>query len=251
MDLTKELERAERAARAAGEQLRKHAASDQTILSQEGRDVKLQADQDAEAVILEILRESPFAILAEESGEHGEIASDLPLWVVDPLDGTYNYSRQIPFCAVSIALCRGEEPLLGVIYDFNRDEMFCGIVGQGATLNGTPIRVSEVRDRSQAVLVTGVPARSVFTPEVLMQFAQRMAVFKKVRLMGSAAVMLAYVCCGRADAYLENEIMFWDVAAGIALIRAAGGWVHIEPSEHIAWGRRVRCAADGSLWEGI
>jgi len=248
-DLTRELQLAEKAARQAGQRLLAHMSDTQDILSQEGRDIKLQADQDAEALILGILAESGHAVLAEESGEHGDLEPEALAWVVDPLDGTFNYSRQIPFCAVSIALCRGNAPLLGVIYDFNKDELFSGIVGRGATLNGQPISVSSNTERRQAVLVTGVPARAEFTPEVLTQYVYRLAAFKKVRLLGSAAVMLCYVACGRADAYLENEIMFWDVAAGVALVRAAGGWAVIEESERIAWGCRVRCACSQALWD--
>ncbi len=249
MQFSKELSLAEAAAREAGALLRSHMQSEQTVLSQEGRDIKLQADRDAEALILARLAESGHAVLAEESGEHGDLAGDTLAWIVDPLDGTFNYSREIPVCAVSIGLCRGRTPLLGVIYDFNRDELFSGVVGEGAWLNGKPIRVTTESQTHQAVLCTGVPSRSNFSEESLLLFIHRIKSFKKVRLIGSAAVMLAYVACGRADAYLENEIMWWDVAAGLALIQAAGGWTEVNDSPGIPWGCRVRCAGNPAVWE--
>lgn len=249
MQFSKELSLAESAAREAGARLKAHMQSKQTVLCEEGRDIKLQADRDAEAIILARLAESGHAVLAEESGEHGDLNEEALSWIVDPLDGTFNYSREIPVCAVSIGLCRGRTPLLGVIYDFNRDEMFTGIVGEGAWLNGAPMRVSSVSQTSQAVLCTGVPSRSNFSEESLLLFIHRIKSFKKVRLIGSAAVMLAYVACGRADAYLENEIMWWDVAGGLAIVQAAGGCTELMDSPDIPWGCRVRCAGNAAVWE--
>lgn len=249
MNLSSERMLAEAAAKEAGAQLRAHMQTPQTVLSQIGRDIKLQADQDAEALILARLAPTGHAVLAEESGEHGQLDGDALNWVVDPLDGTFNYSRRIPICAVSIALCKGRTPLLGVIYDFNCDELYSGVVGEGAWFNGHRMRVSEVRATRDAVLCTGVPARSDFSSEVLTDYVHRIKSFKKVRLIGSAAVMLAYVACGRADAYMENDIMWWDVAAGLALVQAAGGWTEVHESDRMAWGCRVRCASHPALWE--
>lgn len=248
MTYSTELALAESAALAAGAQLRAHMQSAQTVLCQEGRDIKLQADRDAEAIILDMLSSSGHAVLAEESGEHGCLEGEVLNWIVDPLDGTFNYSREIPVCAVSIGLCRGRTPLVGVIYDFNRDEMFSGIVGEGAWLNGKPMRVSPITETAQAVLCTGVPTRTDFSEGALLEYLHRIKSFKKVRLIGSAAVMLAYVACGRADAYLENEIMWWDVAGGLAIVQAAGGWTEVFDSPHIPWGCRVRCAGNASVW---
>lgn len=248
MQLAAELSLAEAAAREAGALLRAHMQSEQTVLCQEGRDIKLQADRDAEAIILSRLASSGHAVLAEESGEHGDLNEESLSWIVDPLDGTFNYSREIPVCAVSIGLCRGRTPLLGVIYDFNRDELFSGVVGEGAWLNGKPMRVSTETVTSQAVLCTGVPSRSNFSEASLLEFIHRIKNFKKVRLIGSAAVMLAYVACGRADAYMENEIMWWDVAGGLAIVQAAGGWTELKDSPSIPWGCRVRCAGNAAVW---
>lgn len=249
MSLREELLLAEHAAREAGAVLLANMLNAQTVLCELDRDIKLQADRDAEALILSRLQPTGHPVLAEESGEHGAPGGgDALYWVVDPLDGTFNYSRQFPICAVSIGLCRGDEALLGVIYDFNRDEMFSGIVGEGAWLNGKPMCVSPRAQRAQAVLCTGTPSRGDFSQSVLLDYVQTLASFKKVRLMGSAAVMLAYVASGRADAYMENDIMWWDIAAGLALVRAAGGWCECAESPRIAWGRRVRCAGRAELW---
>jgi myo-inositol-1(or 4)-monophosphatase len=247
MDLAHALELAVDAARAAGNVLRDHTSAQHEVLQLKPRDIKLQADRDAEAIILERLAATGLPILAEESGEVGEISGDGLLWVVDPLDGTQNFSRHLPLCCISIALCRGEEPLLGVIYDFNSEETFSGIPGQGAWLNGVPMRVADTVDRTEAILCTGFPSNPKMPDDLLLDYMRRGQSFKKVRLLGSAALMMAYVACGRVDAYLEIGNYYWDVAAGIALIRAAGGVAYMEDSSRSRWGRQVRCACRDSL----
>ena len=233
------------AARKAGAVLAE--ASRDAVLSSEGRDLKHQADRDAEKAILEYLKEkSLFPVLTEESGVHGKMG-DGPLWIVDPLDGTLNFSRSNPFCCVSIALWQSDQPLMGVVYDFNRDELFSGIVGEGAWVNDQPIRVSEVETKNKAILATGFPTFSDFSNDSLREFVGQVQQYKKVRLFGAAALSLAYVACGRVDAYMENDIMLWDVAAGAALVKAAGGEIEVVQSDRGQWMRRVKCAADSSL----
>jgi myo-inositol-1(or 4)-monophosphatase len=123
------------------------------------------------------------------------------------------------------------EPLLGVVYDFNRDEMFTGLVTEGAWLNGMPIKVSDVVEESKAVLCTGFPISTDFSELALLNFVKDIQSYRKVRLIGSAALSLAYVASGRVDAYQENDIAIWDVAAGIAIVKAAGGVAHFRPSK--------------------
>lgn len=243
-----ELELAVRAAQAAGECLRDAATRPRKVLSEIGRDIKLQADQDAEARILEVLKTSPYPILAEESGEHGMEGCNGPAWIVDPLDGTLNFNRGVPICCTSIALAQGEDLLLGLIYDFNRDELFTGIAGEGAWLNGAPMRVSDVNEPGKAILTTGFPTNRDYADDSLLEFVQYIQRFKKVRLLGSAALMLAYVACGRFEAYAEDDIMFWDVAGGAALVLAAGGYVEMRPSARFKWGRHIRASSAGSVW---
>ena len=223
---------AETAARAAGARLAARDSSWLGTKSDDNRDVKVVADQKSEELIVQILTaDSPFPVLGEEAGWRGQSNADGFNWIVDPLDGSANYARLIPLCCVSIALVQNNEPVLGVIYDFNADEMYGGIVGQGAWLNAQPITTSSVRERSKAILVTGLPVRRDFSPEAMAIFAQDMADWQKVRMIGTAALALAYVASGRADCYREENIMFWDVAAGCALVRAAGGTVSISSGD--------------------
>ncbi len=248
MKWDQELRLAETAARRAGALLRHAMRRDKKVLSEEGHDIKLQADRDAEAVILETLQTSPFNILAEESGEHGALDSGEPFWIVDPLDGTLNFSRNIPLCCISIALSRPDDPIVGVVYDFNADDLFTGIVGGGAWWNGDPMSVSAIADAAQGVLATGFPVNFVYSEAGLQEYLTSVRRFKKVRKFGTAALSLAWVACGRVDAYAEDDIMYWDVAGGLALVRAAGGYVRIEPSSTLKWARKVRCASHESIW---
>lgn len=215
---------AELAAREAGQFLaagpRRHAV----LVHETAHDVKLQADRDAEDRIVDVLTAgSSIPIIAEErAGDTAPQSAGGLSWIVDPLDGTFNYLRGIPFCCVSVALWKDDQPVVGVVYDFDRDEMFSSIVGEGAWVNGVPLRVRNVPP-DRAVLCTGFPAATDFAPEALARLVTQIATFRKVRLIGSAALSLAYVAAGRADAYFERDIRVWDVAAGLALVRAAGG----------------------------
>ena len=193
----------------------------------QGREVKVAADRKAEALILERLRAgSPWPILSEEAGWVEGDGGDL-VWAVDPLDGSVNYINGFPHWGVSIALVRGRDPILGVVALPQLDEVFAGIVGRGATLNGAPMSVSAVTDPNAGVLATGIPARARVDEAGFADFMRVMLAWRKVRMIGSAAAALAYVAAGRADAYRETGSMLWDVAAGCALVRAAGGRVEI------------------------
>ena len=207
-----ELRLAEKAALKAGRFLK--SATEKTITSQEGRDIKLELDVLSENLIKEELHgSSPYAILAEESGFDGA-KDEQPIWIIDPIDGTMNYSRGVPAACVSIALWQGDKPLLGVIYDFNHDELFSAVVLKTAA--------KTAKEKSQAILATGFPTYMKQDTDSLERFITTVQGYKKIRMIGSAALSLAYVSCGRFDAYMENSIKFWDVAAGIALCKAAG-----------------------------
>jgi myo-inositol-1(or 4)-monophosphatase len=191
------------------------------------RDVKIKADTRSESFITEELSmKSPYPILSEENDlTKIELNDNEYCWIVDPLDGSLNYSRGIPINCISIALWKGMEPLLGVVYDFNRNEIFTGIANQGAWLNSIPIKVGTVKEKSKAVLFTGFPVGTNFSQKSLLAFVNDIKEYKKIRLLGSAAVSLAYVACGRGDCYRENDIKIWDVAAGLALVKAANGLI--------------------------
>ena len=148
----KELKIAQRAALTAGHFLAVNRNRTQQYGVIAERDVKLKADQESEAIILDILTNAcRYPILAEESGEIGNFSeTEQPMWIVDPLDGTVNYSKGINFCCVSIAMYKQFNPILGVIYDFSRDELFSGVVEKGADCNGRNIIPSAVNDSSQS-----------------------------------------------------------------------------------------------------
>jgi myo-inositol-1(or 4)-monophosphatase len=226
-DLDALLDLAKRAAALAGAQLRDHRAEWSTISEVQGREVKVDADKRVEAIILDLItRESALPILSEEAGwvgPHLANAVDEYAWAIDPLDGSVNYISGYPHCGVSIALLCGKKPILGVIELFLLDETFSGVVGKGAWLNGAPIAVSAVDDPSRGILNTGIPARAATEDPAFARYMNEMLSWRKVRMMGSAAAALAYVAAGRADAYREQGSMLWDVAAGCALVEAAGG----------------------------
>lgn len=226
------LDIAQEAARQAGDYLRKGLLSSKAIEKSTRRDVKVAADRISEQIIFDyIKRHSDSAILSEESGLITKNDSDTTLqWIVDPLDGSLNYSIDIPFCCVSIGLWQEMEPLLGVVYDFNHNELFSGIIGKGSWLNGERIMVGKKKENEDAVLCTGFPVATDFSSSSLLEFAENIRKFKKVRLLGSAALSLSYVACGRADFYQENDIKIWDVAAGLAIVKASGGIIRISSS---------------------
>ncbi len=226
-NLSELLSLAEAAAAEAGAALLANRKGWSVIEAEEGREVKIEADKHAEKLILAaISKASPYPIISEEAGwVRAQQAGERFVWAIDPLDGSVNYLRDYPHCAVSIALLDQGEPLLGVVDCFVLGERFSGVAGQGATLNGRPIRVSAIGEPAQGILQTGVPSRA--SPESMKLFEERLTTWRKVRMIGSAATALAYVAAGRAEAYRESGSMIWDVAAGCALVKAAGGTVRI------------------------
>jgi myo-inositol-1(or 4)-monophosphatase len=246
VSVTDELGLAIDAARRAGETLRRTFGGEQTVTYRDARDVKLAADVAAEEQILGALAPTGLPVLAEESGVHGTLEKAGRFWVVDPLDGTMNYHRGTPGCCVSIALCDGGEPVLGVVYDFVLDELFAGAVGHGVTLNGRPVRVSEVTEPGRGVLATGFPKHFEDTEAARGAMFDAMRRFMKVRMIGSSALAIAYVACGRFDAYSEDRSMLWDFAGGVALVRAAGGEARFDALGR--WVYQVRCVAQRELW---
>jgi myo-inositol-1(or 4)-monophosphatase len=232
-DLTTWLELAQAIAKETGELLAEGRATEAKLIGVDGREVKVSADRRSEERIIGRLQEkSDFDILSEESGTVPGCSGDPEWrWIVDPLDGSANYLLGVPFSCVSVGLWRKDEPILGTVYDFNRRELFGGIVGMGAWLNGVPIRVGPAREPQDAVLCTGFPVGTDFSSGALTSFVSQVRSYRKIRMLGSAALSLAYVAAGRADAYFERDIRTWDVAAGLAIVLAAGGWMIRSASE--------------------
>ena len=252
LDLPAALDTAIAAVTAAGRLLLDLRKRPVEVVAEVSHDIKLKADQLAEECILAILRERlPLPVLTEESGEHGGVREDACMWVVDPLDGTFNYSRRMPLCCSSVGLWAGGRPVLGAIYNFFGDELFTGIVGQGAWFNGLPIAVSGVRAAAKASLATGFPHHQDFSEAPLRDFIRQVQSFKKIRMLGSAALMGAYVACGWLDAYVEEDLWLWDVAAALAIGQAAGAALAIRPGQAGRWARAVVLADSPELMESL
>lgn len=190
------------------------------------RNLVTEADRASEDYILERLgREFPeHRLKAEESGDSG--GSGEPLWYVDPLDGTVNFAHSHPFFAVSIGLVMDGKPVLGAVHAPVLNETFAGEVGRGATLNGQEMRVSDTTELMESLLATGFGYARNESPDHNVDNFERL-VFKArgIRRAGAAALDLAYVAAGRLDGFWELHLSPWDVAAGAAILMAAGGQV--------------------------
>ena len=229
IDLKKEINIAIKAALSSGKYLKKNKTELNKTSSSDPRDIKLDADVASENLIKKIINEnSYYEILAEESGESSEDLGTT-FWVVDPLDGTANYNRDIPICCVSIGMIKDMKPLFGVIYDFNNDEIYFGdCINKVATLNDSPIQVSKVDDKKDGVLITGLPFNTDYSDSSLNNLISDMQSWKKTRMIGSAAMASCYIASGRAEVYKEKGIYLWDILAGAAIVEAAGGLADIK-----------------------
>jgi myo-inositol-1(or 4)-monophosphatase len=164
-------------------------------------------------------------IIGEESGTHNAGGSG-GQWLVDPLDGTVNYAHGVPFFSVSLAYAYKGQVMQGVVYDPMRDECFSAVRGQGALLNGVPLRVSSVDKMVGAMLCTGFPYNVHTTAENnLNHFTAFTMQAQAVRRLGSAALDLCYVAAGRLEGFWELDLNAWDIAAGMLIVEEAGGVV--------------------------
>lgn len=220
---------AETAAREAGALIRSHCGSEVVVNESHHHDLKIQLDVDTQALLEKtILGAFPdHAILGEEGGSGSEGRGSE--WILDPIDGTVNLAYGLPHFCVSIAYRIEGRTELGVIYDPMRDECFRAVRGGGAYCNGRPIRVSGRRKLEEGILALGFSksAESVEKCLELYQFYARRA--RKLRAMGSAALDMAYIASGRIDAYIEQGIKIWDIAAGQLILEEAGGKVILTP----------------------
>ncbi|MEX0795093.1 MAG: inositol monophosphatase family protein [Acidimicrobiia bacterium] len=164
------------------------------------------------------------SLLGEEGG--GEGWQQGRVWIIDPLDGTINFVHSLPHFSVSVALWDDGVPLIGVVIDVMRQEEFVAVRGEGARLNDLPIGVSETPSMNESVIATGFPYdRRQHAREYLEVVANVLEIAQGIRRLGSAALDLAWVACGRVDAYWEFGIKPWDAAAGTLLVAEAGGFV--------------------------
>ena len=218
------------AAKVGGEELIARLSKHREISFKGDSDLVTDADKASEARILAHLRAAypEHAVLAEESGSG---AGSAPYrWIIDPLDGTTNYAHGVPHYCVSIAVEGPQGVLAGAILDPVRNELFTAGKGQGASLNDRPIRVSTADDLGSSLLATGFPYDLWANPERTLTLFDHFACRARgMRRMGSAALDLAYVACGRFDGFFEFKLKAWDVAAGMLLITEAGGSIsHLE-----------------------
>ena len=229
--MTDFLDAAIEAARAAGELLRQNFHQQLRVNATYKHDIKLEIDVTTQELITDLLLQKfPQHALYGEEGIVGDQGAEYQ-WIVDPLDGTVNYFYGIPHFCISIGLRIAAEIVVGVIYDPIRDELWQVMKGGVPTLNEAPIAVSARTRLSEAMLSVGFSKTNTTISAglpLLEKYAHRA---RKCRLMGSAALDLAYVACGRLDAYMEQSVSLWDVAAGKILVESAGGKFEWQPRD--------------------
>lgn len=260
----KALAAAVRAARAAGKLMRLNLSKAKVVNATTAYDIKLELDVRCQKLIEKILRAAfPKIALLGEEGDSGAVNEEYR-WVVDPIDGTVNFAYGIPHACVSIALqvrrlkSKGKSPksgkaagrdpqyatLVGVILDPFQDELWTAIRGGPARLNGRVIHVSRRRELKDGIVSIGFGKSRRNLERGLPQFAWLVRRVRKVRMMGAAALGLAYVASGRYDAYLERRVSLWDVAAGGLIVECAGGRFWTKP---IPGRQKLRMVASNGL----
>jgi myo-inositol-1(or 4)-monophosphatase len=244
------LQAAAAAARGAGRLMRERLHAAKRIEAATRHDIKLALDVTCQRLIERQLRRAfPHVAVLGEEGTQGD-AGAAERWVIDPIDGTVNFTYGIPHACVSIALqTRTRSPrattppagddaayttVVGVVYDPFVDELWTAIRGQRARLNGRPIRVSSRRRLGETIVTLGFAKHRRSLERMLPMFQRMVHRVRKIRIMGSAALALTYVASGRMDAYLETGVRLWDIAAGGLILECAGGdfWHKLVPGEH-------------------
>lgn len=208
-----------------------------------------EADLASEKLIIERIKSHypKHSILAEESG-HAVIDGESEWkWIIDPLDGTTNYAHGYPCFCVTLALEHKGEVVIGVTFDPTRNEIFAAERGQGASLNGRKIRVSDTEKLSDALLVTGFPYDFAQRENFARHITNFLLASRGVRRDGSAAIDLAYVACGRFDGFWEEGLNPWDVAAGVLMIEEAGGQVSYYDGSKFSIYTPPICASNGLI----
>ena len=226
MDLEPFKQTAIEAARKSAQILRSRYGNISRIRKKAAAEIVTEADTESEEMIVSTIHaEFPdHAVMGEECGLITG-ASEYK-WIVDPLDGTLNFAHQIPIFSISIALAVRDTIVLGVILDPVNDELYIAVSGQGAQLNGEPIQVSATRTIAESLLVTGFPynVREIFET-VMARYSSCLKASLGMRRLGSAALDLCYVACGRFEGFWEQNLRPWDSAAGALMVAEAGGRV--------------------------
>jgi myo-inositol-1(or 4)-monophosphatase len=224
-----DLELAVQAALEAGKLLRSHFGKDAAVDEATHHDIKLALDRQSQDLITRILLDArPGDALYGEEGLAGNQESDRQ-WIVDPIDGTVNFYYGIPHFCVSIALRVNDEITVGVIHDPMVGETWTVEKGSAPLLNGAPISASPRTALEESILFVGCGKDGDSLTIGLERFRKASLRARKMRMMGSAALGMAYIACGRLDGYIESRISLWDIAAGKLLVESAGGTVDLQP----------------------
>ena len=232
------------AARAAGKVMHANWHKPKRVNSAEAHDIKLELDVQCQALIEKILAATfPQIPVLGEEGSTGDTNAEYR-WVIDPIDGTVNYFFGLPHACVSIALQHQAKSVVGVIYDPFTDELWTTTKGQPTLLNGKKVGVSQRTHLNDCVIAMGFSKSRDNLQKSLPHLIRISKQVKKVRILGSAALELAYVASGRLDAYIERTINLWDVAAGSLLVENAGGEFYTVPGPN---GKLRMCADNGKL----
>ena len=206
--------------------------SNPEVLNSHGKDIKTKADFAAHEYIANGLTTTGIPIISEE-GDNKKFNLADRQWIVDPIDGTLNLSRGFGMSAVSISLWDGGIPILGVVHHLFSNEVFTSFQHRGSFKNDHRISVSATKQKNEAILATGFPSGRDYSKKSLDKFLIKVQEYKKIRMLGSAALMLAYVSCSFFDVYYEEDIYIWDVAAGLSLVSEAGGSYMTTPGNNV------------------
>lgn len=249
-----EHEQAVRAAQRAADLIRRRAGrvEEETIREKGVHDLLTRTDEEAQRLIVEVLTEAfpEYEVLAEEGAEDWSQKARGHRWIIDPIDGTTNFTHGVPPYAVSIALQHEAEIVVGVVLDVAADELFSAVRGSGIYVDGRPAQVSKTQVMDKALLATGFPYR---TFEQVDRYLEVLGCFMRrsrgIRRHGAASVDLAWLACGRFDGFFETGLSPWDVAAGVLLVEEGGGRVTDYRGEgHPIFDRQI-LATNGLLHE--
>lgn len=189
------------------------------VESTKGKDIKLVLDKSTELLIIkEISKFSNFNILSEETGFNKFNDNNEIYWILDPIDGSMNFSRGFKYYSISLALWFGKTPIFGIIYNFETDELYKGYVGIGAYYNNKKLTTPVPKLAHESILATGFPVYLDLDDSFFIEFQNLVKKYKKVRMIGCASLSIALVASGVFDSYFEKDIKIWDVAAGVAII---------------------------------
>jgi myo-inositol-1(or 4)-monophosphatase len=203
---------------------------DAIVLSEKDKDIKTLADEEINNIIINELINTKIPIISEEI-DNQKINISNRCWIIDPLDGTLNFSRQFPCSSISIALWDNNLPLLGLVKNIFDGTLYTSFLNKGTKKNSSYINVSQVSEINNAVLSTGFPSGANYESDNLLSFVKNIQKFKKIRAIGSASLMLAYVAEGVFDVYYEKDIYLWDVASGLSLVKEAGGEIFFKKTD--------------------